>query len=108
VVEQREAAALFASPQHPYTAALLAAMPERSDGAGRLVSIPGVVPGLYDRPCGCLFAPRCSYATVRAGQERPALRAWEGGLVRCHHPLSEPQREQAIALDRPMAVEAAK
>jgi dipeptide transport system ATP-binding protein len=108
VVEQRDAAALFAAPQHPYTAALLAAMPERSDGRGRLASIPGLVPGLYDRPAGCLFAPRCTYATVKAERERPVLREWQGGLVRCHHPLGEPQREQAIALDRPVPVEAAK
>jgi dipeptide transport system ATP-binding protein len=105
VVEQRDASSLFASPQHPYTAALLAAMPERSDGHGRLASIPGVVPGLYDRPQGCLFAPRCAYATERANEVRPELRAWEGGLVRCHHPLGEPGREQAIALDRPVVVE---
>ena len=106
VVEQRDAAALFASPQHPYTAALLAAMPERSDGQERLASIPGVVPGLYDRPAGCLFAPRCAYATERARESRPALREWHGGLVRCHHPLGEAGREQAIALDRPIAASA--
>jgi dipeptide transport system ATP-binding protein len=105
VVEQRDASSLFAAPQHPYTAALLAAMPERSDGHGRLASIPGVVPGLYDRPQGCLFAPRCAYATERANEVRPELRAWEGGLVRCHHPLGEPGREQSIALDRPVVVE---
>ena len=57
VVEERPAAALFASPQHPYTAALLAAMPERSTGQQHLATIPGVVPGPYDRPGGCLFAP---------------------------------------------------
>jgi dipeptide transport system ATP-binding protein len=107
VVEQRDAASLFVSPEHPYTAALLAAMPERSDGHERLASIPGVVPGLYDRPRGCLFAPRCAYATERAHEIRPELREWQGGLVRCHHPLGEPGREQAIALDRPVAVEPA-
>ncbi|MDQ4137056.1 MAG: ABC transporter ATP-binding protein, partial [Pseudomonadota bacterium] len=61
IMEERNAADLFASPQHPYTAALLAALPERSAG-GRLATIPGVVPGLYDRPRGCLFSPRCAYA----------------------------------------------
>ena len=60
VVEERGADELFAAPQHPYTAALLAAMPERSTGESRLATIPGVVPGLYDRPQGCLFAPRCA------------------------------------------------
>jgi dipeptide transport system ATP-binding protein len=74
VVEERAAEALFAAPQHPYTAALLAAMPERSTGETRLATIPGVVPGLYDRPHGCLFAPRCTYATAQSCQTRPQTR----------------------------------
>ena len=98
VVEQRSAEALFASPHHPYTAALLAAMPERSEGAAKLASIPGVVPGLYDRPAGCLFAPRCAYATAYSRDVRPPLREWQDGRVRCHHPLGDPQREAAIEL----------
>src|SRR5437899_2477857 len=51
ILEERSTEALFAAPQHPYTAALLAARPEASDG-GRLATIPGVVPGAYDRPRG--------------------------------------------------------
>src|SRR4029078_571927 len=53
VVEERAADVLFAEPQHPYPAACLAAMPERSPGERRLATIPGMVPGLYDRPAGC-------------------------------------------------------
>ena len=100
VVEERGADALFADPQHPYTAALLAAMPERSTGETRLATIAGVVPGLYDRPAGCLFAPRCTYATANACQTRPAMRPWQDGQVRCHFPLGDPQRDAAIAQDR--------
>ena len=107
VVEERGADALFGAPQHPYTAALLAAMPERSTGETRLATIPGVVPGLYDRPQGCLFAPRCTYATELSCQTRPSLRAWEGGQVRCHFPLGDPQREAAIARDRSTTAPAA-
>jgi dipeptide transport system ATP-binding protein len=107
VVEQRDAASLFAAPQHPYTAALLAAMPEHSAGGTRLANIPGVVPGLYDRPAGCLFAPRCTWATEHAQQLRPVLREWQGGLVRCHHPLGDAQREAAIRLHRPLATQVA-
>src|SRR5580765_8282873 len=99
IVEERSADLLFAAPQHPYTAALLAAMPERSDGETRLATIPGVVPGLYDRPRGCLFAPRCRYATDESCQIRPALRPWQDGRVRCHFPLGDPEREAAIARD---------
>src|SRR5690606_21359751 len=61
-VEEQQVRPLFADPQHRYTAALLAALPERATGR-RLPSIPGVVPGLLDRPSGCLFSPRCRFAT---------------------------------------------
>jgi len=105
VMEERSAADLFASPQHPYTAALLSALPERSDG-GRLATIPGVVPGLYDRPRGCLFAPRCAYATEHSRNIRPGLRPWAGGQIRCHYPLGDPNRTAEIAADRPVGAEA--
>ena len=99
IVEERSADLLFAAPQHPYTAALLAAMPERSTGDTRLATIPGVVPGLYDRPPGCLFAPRCPDATGLSCQNRPELRQWQDGHIRCHFPLGDPGREAAIARD---------
>jgi dipeptide transport system ATP-binding protein len=98
IMEQRPTSSLFASPQHPYTAALLAARPEASDG-GRLATIPGVVPGAYDRPPGCLFSPRCAYATPLADKVRPDLRPWMDGLIRCHYPLGDPTRDQRIAAD---------
>ncbi len=97
---------LFESPQHPYTAALLAALPERSDG-GRLATIPGVVPGLYDRPRGCLFCPRCAYATEHSRDVRPDLRPWAGGQIRCHYPLGDPHRKREIEADHPVGAEAA-
>ena len=100
VMEEQPAKALFAAPQHPYTAALLAALPERSEG-GRLATIPGVVPGLYDRPRGCLFSPRCTYATDHSRDERPALRPWQDGAVRCHYPLGDPSRDARIRRDHP-------
>ena len=105
IMEERSAADLFASPQHPYTAALLAALPERSEG-GRLATIPGVVPGLYDRPRGCLFSPRCAYATEHSRHVRPALRDWASGRIRCHYPLGDPNRETEIRADRPVGAEA--
>jgi len=88
IMETRSAHDIFESPRHPYTEALLAAMPERSDGASRLATIPGMVPGLYDRPSGCLFAPRCLYANNHCRAERPALRESPSGWVRCHYPLT--------------------
>jgi len=98
VMEARGADELFRAPQHPYTAALLSAMPERHLAGGRLATIPGVVPGLFDRPAGCLFQPRCPDATPYCAQ-RPALREWEQGVVRCHYPLGDAQREAQMGRD---------
>ncbi len=87
LMEQRSALDLFATPLHPYTEALMASMPERSNGSERLTTIPGMVPGLFDRPDGCLFGPRCAYS-VAACAQRPALQQTAAGAVRCHFPLS--------------------
>jgi dipeptide transport system ATP-binding protein len=107
VMEEQAADKLFAAPQHPYTAALLAALPERSQGnggdEGRLATIPGVVPGAHDRPDGCLFAPRCAYATDHSRRIRPDLVAWRGGRVRCHYPLGDATRATRITADGPAA-----
>jgi dipeptide transport system ATP-binding protein len=106
IVEDRSTAALCQAPQHPYTAALMAARPGHG-AAGRLATIPGTPPGLHDRPRGCLFGPRCVYATQRARAVRPELRDWAGGLVRCHHPLGEAERHARIAADGPLGAEPA-
>ncbi len=92
VAEQRQVAALFETPCHPYTSALLDALPERNLGKRRLPTIPGVVPGMYDRPAGCLFHPRCRYADERCVRESPHLRPVADSLVRCHYPLGAAAR----------------
>ena len=99
VMEERPARELFVSPQHPYTAALLAARPESRIGE-RLATIPGSVPSLLERPQGCLFSPRCAYATPLTDTVRPELRALANGAVRCHYPLGDPTRDARIAADR--------
>jgi dipeptide transport system ATP-binding protein len=82
-VEEQAVGELFAHPHHPYTAALLDSLPERASGR-HLPSIPGVVPGLYDRPKGCLFSPRCGFADEKCRNVAPE----RVGDVLCHYPLN--------------------
>ncbi|MBB1520322.1 ABC transporter ATP-binding protein [Aquipseudomonas guryensis] len=79
---------LFDAPTHPYTEALLKAIPEHSLGASRLATLPGIVPGRYDRPAGCLLSPRCPYAQPNCSAQLPALEPHERGAVRCFYPLN--------------------
>ena len=87
VVEEAAVPRIFEAPSHPYTEALLAALPERNVGRRRLQSLGGVVPGAFDRPAGCLLSPRCPYVQDRCRVERPALFALERGRARCFFPL---------------------
>ncbi|MEE9448366.1 MAG: ABC transporter ATP-binding protein [Arenicellales bacterium] len=87
-VEEQAVLPLFQLPKHPYTAALLSALPERATSR-ELPSIPGVVPGLYDRPEGCLFSPRCTHVQDICLKTPPAQQPKALGAVRCHFPLSE-------------------
>lgn len=89
VVEEGKSEQIFKSPLHPYTQALLKALPEFVEGKSRLQSLPGVVPGKYDRPQGCLLNPRCPYATDLCRQKEPELRTVNGRQVKCHTPLNE-------------------
>ncbi len=88
VVETATVDTLFDSPRHPYTAALLAALPEHNRGARRLAALPGIVPGRHDRPAGCLLAPRCGQVQPRCVHERPALQGAGEAAVRCFFPLA--------------------
>ena len=86
IVEHAPAPDLFSAPKHPYTAALLAAVPvpdpRRRSGDGELQ---GEVPSAANPPSGCYFHPRCPFAVERCRTEAPALRAIAPGrLVACH------------------------
>lgn len=84
VVETGTLPEVFESPKHPYTAALMAAIPEHNRGARRLQALPGIVPGALDRPAGCLFSPRCPRVHDRCRAGRPDV--IDG--VRCFYPLT--------------------
>ena len=87
IIEDAPAAALLASPKHPYTRGLLAAVPDldRPDRLPR--GIPGSIPSLRNPPPGCRFHPRCALAMPVCHSEAPPLRATQSGdphRVACH------------------------
>ena len=98
-VESARAADLFNDPHHPYTAALLAALPEQASGK-RLAAIPGLVPGQFDRPPGCLFAPRCAFATAQCQATPPPADAALGRAL-CFTPL---RQGRPVAASAPLPV----
>jgi len=84
-VERQHVRGLFARPHHPYTVALLDALPDRATGE-RLPAIRGVVPGQGDRPSGCLFNPRCDYGTDLCVKVVPPVQSTALGQALCHYP----------------------
>jgi len=86
-IEEQPVLNLFNTPRHPYTAALLDALPERAVDK-LLPTIPGVVPGQFDRPLGCLFSPRCKFANETCRTNKPITSGAKLGMARCHYPLT--------------------
>ncbi len=74
VVERAPVAALFESPQHPYTVGLLGSVPRLDAERARLPAIRGQVPSPFARPPGCRFADRCPFADARCTAEAPPWR----------------------------------
>ena len=99
IVEQATALDLFDNPEHPYTEALLGALPQlEGEGIreGRLTSIPGRPPDLVDPPEVCRFAARCPYREHDdscASQKQELRMIRPGHLVRSAHPASERERK---------------
>jgi len=86
IVEEGPAAAVMESPGHPYTQALLAAVPKMSPGQGRWQApLGGELPSPVDRPSGCHFHPRCPHAMPVCRSTYPAIaRVGPAHRVRCH------------------------
>jgi peptide/nickel transport system ATP-binding protein len=92
IVELTATDDLFARPAHPYTAALLAAVPQvRATGARRQrAPVRGEPPSPLSPPSGCRFRTRCPYAQQICADVEPPLEPRHGALVACHFPLDPP------------------
>jgi peptide/nickel transport system ATP-binding protein len=92
IVELGNAGSIFAKPSHPYTQALISAVPQpdlKKAGERKRIVLTGDVPSPIDPPQGCRFHPRCMYATDKCRAERPALLPLASGrTVACHYPLN--------------------
>lgn len=83
--ELASAADMYAQPRHPYTKALLSAIPKVGERAAKHIKLKGEVPTPVNLPTGCVFHGRCVYANARCSEEVPLLRELENGsFVACH------------------------
>ncbi len=105
VVEVSPAEELYTKPVHPYTAALLSAIPipdPRENRARRRVVLQGDVPSPIDPPPACRFHTRCPFATEVCSTVEPPLVDYGGGhLVACHHPQNVSEQEIRAATVAP-------
>ncbi|GAB4191531.1 MAG: murein tripeptide/oligopeptide ABC transporter ATP binding protein OppF [Wenzhouxiangellaceae bacterium] len=87
VMELGDQASLYQAPRHPYTQALIQSVPvpdPEIERRGRDRGHHGIMPSPFEPPKGCLFHPRCPYATERCATERPSLRPVRDGFAACH------------------------
>jgi len=86
IIESGVVRQILKTPYHPYTKGLLAAIPKPETRRKRLSIIKGSIPDLINRPQGCTFYPRCSYATEICRENKPDIEEVEPGrYVACHH-----------------------
>jgi peptide/nickel transport system ATP-binding protein/oligopeptide transport system ATP-binding protein len=87
IIELSDKEELFQNPLHPYTQALLSAIPIPSvDERRKRIHLQGDIPSVYDMPKGCKFHGRCPYADERCEHEKPEFREVGGGhFCACHN-----------------------
>jgi oligopeptide/dipeptide ABC transporter ATP-binding protein len=95
VVEDAPAETIVTRPKHPYTRALVMALPRLGQERVRLANIPGTMPLLSALPGGCAFHPRCGLSSAECAATEPQLRPVDTHqAARCHHSLSVPPIER--------------
>jgi oligopeptide/dipeptide ABC transporter ATP-binding protein len=101
IVETAAAQALFAAPRHPYSRALLSAIPVPNPRAKRSrILLQGEMPSPLDPPAGCHFHTRCPYVIERCRVERPLLvSGQEGHATACHRTAELPPPQAIVASD---------
>jgi peptide/nickel transport system ATP-binding protein len=98
VCETADTRTIFYKPKHPYTVALLTAVPSLALRKEKLAVIPGTIPNLIEPPTGCRFHPRCKYAKDLCAKEMPPLEEVEPGhFVAC-------VRASEIDIESPLGV----
>ncbi len=83
IVELRDSAGLFANPAHPYTSALISAVPDIRHARKKRAAISGEIPDPFETIPGCRFAPRCPLAEDACSQPQELRRLPSGARVRC-------------------------
>jgi oligopeptide/dipeptide ABC transporter ATP-binding protein len=105
LMEVSPAEELYSKPIHPYTSALLSAVPvpdPRESRRRERIVVSGEPPNPIDPPSGCVFHPRCPRATdICRSVEPPLARYPSGHLAACHHPLNVTREEVAAATRAP-------
>lgn len=91
IVEEGPTRAILDAPRHPYTARLMACVPELGGGRRRLEAIPGLPPPVNDLPPGCAFAPRCDRARPECSAGEIALEPEGDRALRCLYPVEQPE-----------------
>jgi peptide/nickel transport system ATP-binding protein/oligopeptide transport system ATP-binding protein len=85
IVETSTVRIIYKDPRHPYTRALMAAIPRLDISIDKLQTLPGSVPDLIEPPTGCRFHPRCPYAKSVCAEKVPPLEKWTTDhYVACH------------------------